>query len=120
MAREKGAEWIILTYHKPLFSKSYHSLEDADVQNVRDDFMKAIDDLDIDLALQGHDHVFSRTKSLLYEPKAESFVNAKIDHADFRYDENNHKILKSPKGTTFVIPNTGGEPRPMILSSMNR
>ncbi len=107
-AREKGAKWIILTYHKPLFSKSYHSLEDADVQNVRDDFMKAIDDLDIDLALQGHDHVFSRTKSLLYAPKAESFVNARIDHADFSYDENNHKILKSPKGTTFVIPNTGG------------
>lgn len=107
-ARKHGAKWIILSYHKPLFSKSYHSLEDEDVQNVRDDFMQAIDDLDIDLALQGHDHVFSRTKSLLYAPKTESFVNAKIDHADFSYDEGNHKILQSPKGTTFVIPNTGG------------
>nr|WP_283163644.1 metallophosphoesterase family protein [Brenneria tiliae] len=107
-ARKNGAKWIILSYHKPLFSKSYHSLEDEDVQNVRDDFMQAIDDLDIDLALQGHDHVFSRTKSLQYTPKTDSFVNAKIDHADFSYDENNHKILQSPKGTTFVIPNTGG------------
>ncbi|MCL2896941.1 purple acid phosphatase family protein [Brenneria tiliae] len=107
-ARKNGAKWIILSYHKPLFSKSYHSLEDEDVQNVRDDFMQAIDDLDIDLALQGHDHVFSRTKSLQYAPKTDSFVNAKIDHADFSYDENNHKILQSPKGTTFVIPNTGG------------
>lgn len=107
-ARKNGAKWIILSYHKPLFSKSYHSLEDEDVQNVRDDFMKAIDDLDIDLALQGHDHVFSRTKSLQYASKTDSFVNAKIDHADFSYDENNHKILRSPKGTTFVIPNTGG------------
>lgn len=107
-ARENGAEWIILSYHKPLFSKSYHSLQDEDVQNVRDDFMKAIDDLDIDIALQGHDHVFSRTKSLNYAGKSESFVNAKIDYADFSYDEDHYKTLYSPKGTTFVIPNTGG------------
>ena len=107
-ARKNGAQWIVLTYHKPLFSKSYHSLEDADVQNVREDFMKAIDDLDIDLALQGHDHVFSRTKSLLFADKQESFVNARIDHADYAFDANNHTVLKSPKGTTFVIPNTGG------------
>lgn len=107
-ARENGAKWIILAYHKPLFSKSYHSLQDEDVQNVRDDFMKAIDDLDIDLALQGHDHVFSRTKSLNYASKSESFVNAKIDYADFSYDENHYKTLYSPKGTTFMIPNTGG------------
>lgn len=107
-SRKNGAKWIILAYHKPLFSKSYHSLQDEDVQNVRDDFMKAIDDLDIDLALQGHDHVFSRTKSLNYASKSESFVNAKIDFADFSYDANHYKTLYSPKGTTFVIPNTGG------------
>lgn len=107
-ARKNGAEWVVLTYHKPLFSKSYHSLEDADVQNVRDDFMKAIDDLDIDLALQGHDHVFSRTKSLFYAPKDESFVNAAVENINYAFSDGNHKVLKSPKGTTFVIPNTGG------------
>ncbi|PHM38149.1 Alkaline phosphatase [Xenorhabdus mauleonii] len=107
-ARKKGAEWVILSYHKPLFSKSYHSLQDEDVQNVREDFMKLIDQLDIDLALQGHDHVFSRTKSLKYADKVDSFVNAKIDNAQFTYDENNYKKLISPSGTTFVIPNTGG------------
>lgn len=107
-ARKNGAQWVILSYHKPLFSKSYHSLEDEDVQNVREDFMQAIDELDIDIALQGHDHVFSRTKSLNYAPKSESFVNAKIDYANFTYDENNHKRLIAPKGTTFIIPNTAG------------
>lgn len=107
-AREKGAKWVILSYHKPLFSKSYHSLQDEDVQNVRADFMQLIDKLDIDLALQGHDHVFSRTKSLKYADKADSFVNAKIDNAQFTYDENHYKKLISPAGTTFIIPNTGG------------
>ncbi|MDO4595229.1 MAG: metallophosphoesterase family protein [Tissierellia bacterium] len=107
-ARDNGSEWVILNYHKPLFSKSYHSLEDEDVQNVRDDFMKAIDDLDIDLALQGHDHVFSRTKSLNYANKDQSFVNAQIDYSDYKIDSYGYKTLKSPKGTTFVLPNTAG------------
>src|SRR5699024_4795315 len=58
-ARENGAKWIVMSYHKPLFSKSYHSLQDEDVQKVREEFMQMIDDLDVDLALQGHDHVIS-------------------------------------------------------------
>jgi len=27
-ARADGAEWVVLNYHKPLYSKSYHSLQD--------------------------------------------------------------------------------------------
>ena len=69
---------IILNYHKPIFSKSYHSLQDTDVQNVRDEFMAIIDELDIDLALQGHDHVLSRTKSLKYVTPEESVFSGAI------------------------------------------
>lgn len=70
--------------------------------------MQLIDELDVDLALEGHDHVYSCTKSLNFAPKTESFVNAKVEHPDFDYNEDSVKVLKSPKGTTFVIPNTGG------------
>lgn len=105
-ARRNGAKWVVLCYHKPLFSKSYHSLSDRDVQNVRDDFMKLIDELDIDVCLQGHDHVISRTKSLGYVPKEESVFNAKVvDEVEKR---NGVDLYKMPKGTTFVLPNTGG------------
>src|SRR5690606_13558142 len=81
-ARENGAKWVILAYHKPLFSKSYHSLQDEDVKNVREEFMQLIDELDVDLALQGHDHVVSRTKSLKFVPTEENFSNAVIDEAE--------------------------------------
>ena len=101
-ARENGADWIILNYHKPLFSKSYHSLQDSDVQNVRDEFMKAIDELDIDLALQGHDHVLSRTKGLVYVAQEESVFNAKVA------DEGEDNVFVKPEGTIFLLPNTGG------------
>ena len=107
-ARENGAEWVILTYHKPLYSKSYHSLQDEDVQKVREEFMQMIDELDVDLALQGHDHVVSRTKSLNFVPTEENFSNATIDNAEVVIGEDNVEYYKNPSGTVFVLPNTGG------------
>lgn len=107
-AREEGAKWVVLTYHKPLYSKSYHSLQDEDVQKVREEFMQMIDELDVDLALQGHDHVISRTKSLNFTPTEENFSNATIDQAEVILGEDNVEYYKNPSGTVFVLPNTGG------------
>ncbi|MER2226212.1 MAG: metallophosphoesterase family protein [Carnobacterium sp.] len=107
-ARENGAKWVVLTYHKPLYSKSYHSLQDEDVQKVREEFMQMIDELDVDLALQGHDHVISRTKSLNFTPTEENFSNATIDQAEVVLGEDNVEYYKNPSGTVFVLPNTGG------------
>src|SRR5699024_1967673 len=107
-ARENGAKWVILSYHKPLYSKSYHSLLDEDVQKVREEFMELIDELDVDLVLQGHDHVISSTKSLKFVPTEENFSNAVIDEAEVVLGEDNVEYYKNPKGTVFVLPNTGG------------
>lgn len=107
-ARDNGVDWVILTYHRPLFSKGYHSLQDVEVQNVRDEFMKTIEELGVDLALQGHDHVYSRTKSLGYAPKEQSFVNAKIEDVKYTYNGANIKTFHNPKGTIFMVPNTAG------------
>ena len=106
-ARENGAEWIILNYHKPLFSKSYHSLQDEDVQLVREEFMELIDRLDVDLALQGHDHVISQTKPLTFVPSDVSFSNAEVDEESIT-EEDGVKTYTNPEGTVFVLPNNGG------------
>lgn len=95
---------MILAYHKPLYFKGYHSLQDRDAQAVRDEFMKLIDELDIDLALQGHDHVVSRTKSLQYVPTEVSRFNAKVVETVKNKEGNSI----NPQGTTFVLPNTAG------------
>lgn len=109
-ARDNGASWIILVYHKPIFSRSYHSLQDTDVQNVRDEFMKQIDELDVDIALQGHDHVNSRTYPLNYVPSEENFSNGVIDEEAIANvtEEDGVEYYNSPKGTIFILPNTGG------------
>lgn len=107
-ARENGAEWIVLNYHKPLYSKSYHSLQDEDVQKVREELTALIDDLDIDLALQGHDHVISRTHSLTHVPTDESFSNAEVEDVETQVGQNGVEYMENPDGTVYVLPNTGG------------
>lgn len=106
-ARENGAEWIILNYHKPLYSKSYHSLQDEDVQLVREEFMELIDRLDVDLALQGHDHVISRTEPLTFVPTEENFSNGQVDEVEV-IEQDGVDYYNNPGGTVFVLPNNGG------------
>lgn len=107
-ARANGAEWIVLNYHKPLYSKSYHSLKDEDVQKVREELTALIDELDIDLALQGHDHVISRTHSLTHVPTEENFSNAEVEDVETFVGDNGVEYMEDPDGTVYVLPNTGG------------
>jgi calcineurin-like phosphoesterase family protein len=107
-ARAEGAEWIVLNYHKPLYSKSYHSLADEDVQKVREELTALIDELDIDMALQGHDHVISRTNSLQHVPTEENFSNAVVEDVETFTGDNDVEYMDNPEGTVYVLPNTGG------------
>lgn len=107
-ARDNGAEWIVLNYHKPLYSKSYHSLQDEDVQKVREELTALIDELDIDLALQGHDHVISRTHSLTHVPTEANFSNAEVEDVETFVGDNGVEYMEDPDGTVYVLPNTGG------------
>lgn len=106
-ARANGAEWVVMAYHKPLFSKSYHSLQDSDVQAVREEFMELIDDMDVDIALQGHDHVLSATYPLNFVPTEENFSNGVVADAETQ-DIDGVNYYVNPEATVFVLPNTGG------------
>lgn len=106
-ARENGANWIIVSFHKPLFSGSYHALQDTDVAAGRDALMQAIDELDVDLVLNGHDHVLSRTLPLVYD--SDVFGKAKVDDSvTITTDEDGFPIYTDTKGTLFVVPGTAG------------
>ncbi|MCU5745430.1 metallophosphoesterase family protein [Staphylococcus sp. SQ8-PEA] len=107
-ARRNGAKWVILNLHKPMYSKSYHALSDEDIQKVRKDLTKEIDDLGVDLVLQGHDHVLARTKVLQHTSTKNSFVNAKKEHVKQFTGKDNVKYYDHPKGSVYVLPNTGG------------
>lgn len=107
-ARANGAKWVILNLHKPMYSKSYHALSDEDVKKVRGELTKEINKLDVDLVLQGHDHVLSRTYPLEYTSTKNSFVNAKKENAKQFVGEDGVNYYDNPKGAVYVLPNTGG------------
>lgn len=107
-ARENGAEWVVAMYHKPLFSKSYHSLQDADVQEIREELTALFDELDVDVALQGHDHVSSRTFSLIHVSSDENFSNGAVEEVEIEEGEDGIEYYVQPEGTTYILPNTGG------------
>ena len=104
-AREAGAKWIVLTYHKPVYSASYHALQDTDVQVTREEFVKIADELGVDVVLQGHDHNLTRTKSLVYTP--DNFAYGEVEETEKEtIDGVEHHV--NPQGVTYIIPNTSG------------
>ncbi|GAB3731657.1 purple acid phosphatase family protein [Nocardiopsis nanhaiensis] len=49
-------EWTVVTFHHPLFSNS----PGRDNEPLRDAWLDTLEDYDVDLVLQGHDHSYSR------------------------------------------------------------
>jgi hypothetical protein len=85
-AKKAGALWIIVAMHKGPYTTSNHAT-DADIMGangVRTKWAPLASDLGIDLVLQGHDHLYARTKPLAGDKPA------------------------AKGGTTYVIPGTAG------------
>ncbi|AEJ18374.1 purple acid phosphatase family protein [Gracilinema caldarium] len=90
-AKARGTDWIILIVHKGPYTTSNHAT-DEDItgpNGVRTKFAPLAAQLGVDLVFQGHDHSYSRTKSLngvVYitpgtaGPKV-YYLNKKIDSA---------------------------------------
>ncbi|AMB99465.1 serine/threonine protein phosphatase [Aerococcus urinaehominis] len=104
-AKENGANWIVMAYHKPVYSASYHALQDEDVQVVREQMVQVADELGVDIVLQGHDHNLTRTKSLTYTP--DNFAYGQIEDTQ-KETIDGVEYHVNPKGVTYVIPNTSG------------
>lgn len=105
VAKENGeVDWVFVSYHRPLFSSSYHSLEDESVQLVRDDLMSILDEYDVDLVFNGHDHNLTVTHALTHNPDA--FANAEVATAG--QTDGDVTTFNQPEGTVFFIPNTAG------------
>lgn len=53
-----NVKWRIATYHKNMFTGSNSHQSDADGKAVREAMLPVFSELKIDLALQGHDHIY--------------------------------------------------------------
>lgn len=57
-AKENG-QWVVVGFHKSLYTGASH-ITDGDVVSARKFWAPIFSELEIDLVLQGHDHVYSR------------------------------------------------------------
>ncbi|QNP94886.1 metallophosphoesterase [Corynebacterium wankanglinii] len=62
VVKEQGTDkdWVTLTYHHSTFSQAYHQ-EDRGIQYWRERMTPVISELDVDLVLGGHDHIYTRS-----------------------------------------------------------
>ncbi|MDP1676594.1 MAG: metallophosphoesterase family protein [Bacteroidota bacterium] len=80
---KKSEQWVIATVHQPLYSMS----KTRDQRKTRDAFLEVFDKYSIDLVLQGHDHVYARSATLV----------------------NGAKVNATAKGTVYVTSNSGSD-----------
>ena len=94
-------EWVILSMHKGPYTSGAHAT-DSEVSVLRELFLGKLDDLGIDLVIQGHDHIMGHTYDLkdgelTGQPVYTETVNGK------RFD-----YTMDPKGTVYMMNGTAG------------
>jgi len=105
-ARAAGQKWMILTIHKGPYTTADHAT-DSDIMNttngVRTLVAPIMSQLGIDLVLQGHDHIYARSKPIKVDGTAatENNISETLNGQTINYTVN-------PDGTIYLIPNTAG------------
>ena len=103
-AKRAGAEWIIVSIHKGPYTTSSHASDDdiMGANGIRTKFAPLMDDYEVDLVLQGHDHIYARSRpiqdgaAMTTKTTSEMLNGKKIE------------ILDNPEGLIYVIPATAG------------
>lgn len=104
LAKKNGAVWLIVIMHKGPYTTSNHAT-DSDImgpKGVRTLVAPIFSDLNVDLVLQGHDHIYARSfpiangKTVKAPLKKENFQGSSVEY------------MMNPKGTVYLIPGTAG------------
>ncbi len=104
-SKDPFIDWIIVFYHQFIYGFGSGLPEDTDF---RETYHPLFDKYKVDLALQGHLHVYERTYPISFNDD---------DDDEPMVQDYNPDIYKNPKGTVFVTVGTGGA-KDMILSSL--
>lgn len=96
--------WKIVGLHWPLYSTGPHSNYAIDrFENLRKQLEPIFAKYNVELVLQGHDHVYSRTKSIL---DGQVYIN-KI-YVERKYENGKYLSVVNQKGTTYLTGGSSG------------
>ena len=104
-SKDPFIDWIIVFYHRYIYGSGSGLEEEKDF---RETYHPLFDKYKVDLALQGHLHVYERTYPITFNNE---------DGDEPMVQDNNPNLYKNPKGTIFLTVGTGGA-HDMQLSSL--
>ena len=98
--KNKNIDWIIVLFHKPMYSSISKQFEEY---IIRDKYQNIFDKYNVDLVIQGHNHIYTRTFPLSLNPSniAEPIID-KISN------KTNNNTFTNPNGTIFLVVGVGG------------
>ena len=100
--QNKNIEWIFVIFHKPMYSSISKQLEEY---IMRDKYQQIFDKYNVDLVIQGHNHIYSRTLPLSFnsEQISEPILDQNIANS------NNNGTFTQPNGIVYLVVGTGGD-----------
>jgi hypothetical protein len=99
-------DFIVVFFHECAFSTCNGHSSDG---GVRSALAPLFDRYQVDLAVQGHNHVYERTNPLVYDPATNSAHSSKQAVAVSPSEP--AEIEPATDGTTYVVVGTAGTPR---------
>ncbi len=94
--KDQNITWKIVTFHHSIYSVASHA-SDNDIIQRRTQLSPVFKELDIDVVLMGHDHVYCRTYMMDGETP---MTDASI------YDDENYSSITDPEGILYVTANS--------------
>jgi len=101
--QKSTAKWKFILLHKGLVSTGRHQHR-PDINRVRDDLFPLISQYEVDLVLQGHEHVYSRSKPYEWGNDGRS-INQNAKTVTKIVNNYQYNYFLEP-GTMYVTPNT--------------
>ncbi|MDW7614957.1 metallophosphoesterase family protein [Peribacillus simplex] len=104
-AKANGSKWVIVNIHKGPYTTSNHATDDdiMDPNGVRNQVAPLMAELDIDFVLQGHDHIYARTK-----PITSNGTASETEKITETKKGQTVEYTVNPDGAIYLIPATAG------------
>jgi len=111
-SENKNIDWIFLLMHKPMYSSISKQLEEY---LIRDKYQGVFDKYNVDLVIQGHNHIYSRTLPLsfnkfnLSQPIADQIGNSNSNNNNNNNNNknnNNQQILTNQPHLSSSTPSS--------------
>lgn len=111
------SKWVVAYWHHPPYTMGSHNSDTEELLvNIREKFIKTLEDFGVDLVLCGHSHVYERTKLIKGHYGKEAEFDSKkheLSTSTALYDEskNSAPYLKrktNNQGTVYVVSGSSG------------